>query len=152
MKVELITVSCGSQGVQGQRLVVAVMSYSAEHCLTAAEATCLHCSSVQQGWCTALVRLLLLPAFHSLNLVCLSNLLLQASMNYKSSLLSQRSWILLLTTKESGWHTMFLLVNHHWHLSLHSLWILPNPGSFYIILSLVSDQSPLASSLENCQH
>lgn len=151
MKVELITVSCGSQGVQGQRLVVAVMTCSAEHCPRAAEATCLHCS-VQQGWCIALVRLLLLPGFHSLNLVCLPNLLLQASMNYKSSLLSPGSWILLLTTKESGWHTMFLLVNHHWHLSLHSLWILPNPGSFYIILSLVSDQSPLASSLENCQH
>lgn len=65
MQAELIMVSLSSHGVQGWCPVVEAMTYSAKHCVTAAEATCHSCSRVQQGWCSCC-----LASRRSLNLVC----------------------------------------------------------------------------------
>ena len=70
-KLEQVVVSYSSRGVQGQCPVVAMMTYSAKQCLTAAGATCHGCSSVQHWWHVVLVRLLLLPGFQTLFESCL---------------------------------------------------------------------------------
>lgn len=135
-------VSHGSHGVQGQCPVVTMTSSSAKQCLRAVRphGTAAVMSSMGGTWSWSGCHGCLASG-HSLNLVCLPNLLIQASMNYKNSLLSQRSRGLLLATKGPGWPIILLPVSHVWHLWHHSLRILPNPDPLYSNFSLASDFS-----------
>jgi len=108
---------------------------------TNSSGSCLRCRRVQQGWFMTLVRLLLQPGFQTLFESCLF-----AKSTYSSfHELQKFSFIpreLDAACNQGVWlATIFLPMNHHWHLCLHSLWNLPNPGSFYITLNLVSDYS-----------
>lgn len=140
MKLELTVVSYSNRSVQGQGPVVAVMAYGAKQCFGAMEVICQSCSGVPHWWYVALVTLLLLPGFWTLFESCL------LAKSTSSSFHESQKFSFIPRELDAAAYNQEVWLAHYFSLCEPSLtlilsWMLPDPDSPYINLSLASDLS-----------